>query len=789
MLRTFDRYLLREIVPPFFLGLLLFSFVLLMNQILILTEQIVTRGVSALTTLKLLGFLMPAILAFTVPMSVLVGVLGGLSRLSSDSEITAFKTLGIGRARLLRPLLLFALGGWALSSFLTLYLTPRSNALYVQTYIRQVLHRVQFRVAPRVFNESLNNTVIYFLDFDEQNDRWKNVLIFLRSDPNEPRLILAGKGSLNAAPDLKTLTLSLIEGEEHSHPQDAPEKYKLTFFRSLKEDLPVENLVDAFSHARTIREKDIRVLLREEQAIRRELKDMNERRREEVSPARWAVERDGKARESRSYGIEIHKRFALPLACLVFVFLGIPLGATTRKGGRTSGFTIGIGIIVLYYILITAGEQLARDGKLSPVLGMWGPNLLFFVLGLILFLRSDRKWEFRRRLPARENRPRAESAVARGAGRTEIPKTKTGPAFPRLLDRYVMRRWGFLFGLVFMGLLAMTVVVTFFERINTVYEHRKPVGLLLKFIWFTIPDYSNYIFPVAALAAMLLSLGILTKTNEVTAVKAGGISIYRLILPVGFLALTVSLFSFYLQERVLPHSNKKANRIWDEINDLPSRSYNPLERTWLVNRAKDRFFHYAYFDPRANAFRQLTVLDVDPDEWRIRRRLFAEHAVLNGSSLELSQGWMRRFERDAPTPFERFDRSALSLEETREFFLKEWKEPSQMTLGELRSYIREVKDLGFDTNRLEVDRQTKIALPLVAVVMTLIGIPFAFAMGKRGALVGIGVAVAIAMLYWGALGFFRGLGYAGTLPPFLAAWAPNILFGLGGVYGLLTLRT
>jgi lipopolysaccharide export LptBFGC system permease protein LptF len=164
-------------------------------------------------------------------------------------------------------------------------------------------------------------------------------------------------------------------------------------------------------------------------------------------------------------------------------------------------------------------------------------------------------------------------------------------------------------------------------------------------------------------------------------------------------------------------------------------------------------------------------------------------AVLHEHSLTLTDGWSRRFEEEAPVPFERFDRLDIPLEETRDFFLKEWKEPSQMTLGELRGYIREVRELGFDTSRLEVDWQGKAALPLTAVIMTLIGIPFAFAMGRRGTLVGIAVGVAIAMLYWGAIGFFRGLGYAGTLSPFLAAWAPNLLFGAGGICGLLTLRT
>jgi len=788
MFRTFDRYILKEVTPPFLLGLLLYSFVLLMNQILVLTEQIVTRGVGLGVTFRLLACLLPAILAFTLPMAVLMGILAGLSRLSSDSEVVAFRTLGIGQGRLLRPLLAFALLGWILTSALTLFLAPRSNVLYVQTYLREVLHRTQFRLTPRVFNESIPNTVIYVQDLSGAGEEWRNVLMSLSDPAQEPRLILARAGRLDVQWGEQRATLQLQEGADHSYPLEAPEKYRITFFQKLREDLPVGKLLPTLNYAPTTREKDIVELVREEAPLRKLVRDFEAQQAAGRLDAVGRLKLADQARRHRSYLIEIHKRLALPFACLVFVFLGLPLGVTTRKGGRTSGFTISLGIILAYYILITAGEQLARDGKIFPWLGMWGPNIVFSFFSLWLFLRSKREEPFLFRLRgvlkqgegSRPRQPPPAASARRGLNWS---------AFPRILDRYIMRKYLALFGLVFGGLLAVVVVITFFERINTLYDHRKPVGMLLQFIWFTLPDYANYILPVAALTAMLLTLGLLTKFNEITAMKACGISLYRLVVPVVVLGILVSLCSFFIQERVLPVSNKKANRVWDAINDLPPRSYNPLERTWLVNRTKDRFFHYFYFDPGQSAFRQLTILDVDPRSWRLTRRLFAQRAVLKGQSLTLTDGWLRRFDEDVPVPFERFERISLSLAENRDFFLKEWKEPSQMNLGELGSYIREVKELGFDTVRFRVDWQGKLAFPLVALIMTLIGIPFAFSMGKRGTLVGIAVSLVIAMLYWGAIGFFRGLGYAGSLSPFLAVWAPNVIFGLVGVFGLLTLRT
>jgi len=127
--------------------------------------------------------------------------------------------------------------------------------------------------------------------------------------------------------------------------------------------------------------------------------------------------------------------------------------------------------------------------------------------------------------------------------------------------------------------------------------------------------------------------------------------------------------------------------------------------------------------------------------------------------------------------------------DAKSYFLKEWKEPSQMTYSELRKYTAEVEEMGFEASRFKVDLNTKISFPLVCFIMTLLGVPFAFSMGKRGTLVGIGLSIIIAMVFWGAIGVFRSLGYVNFLGPFLAAWTPNLIFGLIGVYLLFRLRT
>jgi LPS export ABC transporter permease LptF/LPS export ABC transporter permease LptG len=796
MLKFFDRYILREVAPPFGIGLLLCTFVLLMNQMLVLSELFITRGVSLGLAAEVLIYLIPSLLAFAVPMAVLMGILAGLSRLSTDSEITAFRTLGISSRRLARPVFIFALAGWLVTSYLTLFLAPRANYKWVQTITGSVLAKVQVRIVPREFNETVPKMVLYIQEIDRDRT-WRNVFVYLTKDPAEPRLILAREGRLDLFPETKKATLILTDGMVHSYPLAQPEKYSITSFKRLEEGIDVESLFASLAGRKRVREKDILELREGVRELEAE-SALPAPRSKVVAKADTApgvavpdpsVRLRERTRDLRAHWVEIHKRFALPFVCFIFVLLGLPLGMTTKKGGRTSGFTISIAVILLYYILITAGEKLAMDGRVPPFLGMWGPNILLFAAGLYLFVKSLRETALFSGL--------AGFLRKRGAGAGPAPRPRRiGPRlpripirFPNILDRYIIRKYLAIFALIFVGLVSVSIIVTFFERIDNVYAHDKPLPLFFQYIWARVPEFAFFILPVAALTTTLLALGILTKFNEVTAMKACGISLYRIILPILSMALAASLSAFYLQESILPRANNRAEEIWNRINDAPSRSYSYLNRHWVVGREKSRIYHYDFFDPGRTVFSRLSVFDIDLASWSLAGRSYAARAALAGDTLRMSDGWTRSFSGDRAISFRTDAQAEITGVEKKDYFLREWKEPSQMTFAELRAYTAEVADMGFDTTRFRVDLHGKIAFPFVCLVMTLLGIPFAFSMGRKGALVGIGLSVVIAMVYWGAIGVFRSLGYIAYLAPFLAAWTPNLVFGLAGIYLLFRLRT
>ncbi len=393
MPRLIDRYVLREVVPPFLVGLLLVTFVLLMNQVLLLAELFIDKGVPLLQALRILGLLVPSLLVFALPMAVLMGILGGLARLSADSEIVAFRSLGVGPRRLARPLVLFGLAGFLLTLPLALFFAPRANHAWVRTMTESVLARVRLKVEPLEFNETLPDMV--FLVRDVGRDKvWHDVFAYMGKDPLNPRIVMARTGTVRLFPEERRAVLELADGRVYSGPLAATGEDTLTAFERLEEEIDVEGLFAAVTSEKRVREKDIGELIRDLGGL-------------EAGRPAGAPE----SREIRAHRIEIHKKIALPAACLVFALLGLPLGLMTGRAGRTGGFSLGLGIILLYYALLTAGEKAAMDGRLSALLGMWAPEHRPGRRGPVALLEAPA-----RALPLSPAEPRSGGAAEPGRG-------------------------------------------------------------------------------------------------------------------------------------------------------------------------------------------------------------------------------------------------------------------------------------------------------------------------------------------------------------------------------------
>jgi LPS export ABC transporter permease LptG len=315
--------------------------------------------------------------------------------------------------------------------------------------------------------------------------------------------------------------------------------------------------------------------------------------------------------------------------------------------------------------------------------------------------------------------------------------------------------------------------------------------VVVNYYSYLLPQVIYLMLPLSILVATLVNFGLLTKTNQVVAIKSAGISLYRLSIPVLAVAALLSGGMFLFADRVLPETNQRQNSFRNQIKGKPAQTFFRPDHQWIFGTSS-RIYNYTFFDSDQNVFANLSVFEFDPVTFRMTRRLQAARAVWEASvhSWILENGWSRDINGDRDSNYTRFSVATFKeLTEEPSYFKKEVKPSEQMSVFELRRYIADLRQSGFDVVRLSVQFYRKFSYPLIAFVVALIGIPFSFTMGAKGALTGIALSIGIAIVYWSTSSLFEAMGNLSQLPPAMAAWSPDILFGLAGAYLLLRIKT
>jgi len=782
-----DRYIVREVLPPTLLGLLLFSFILLLEAIGRLMDVLVSRGADIATIARIFMNLLPSILATTVPMSFLLGVLLAFGRLAADSEIVALRASGVSIPRLLRPLVIAS----AMAGMVTLYITttalPRANQAYREDLFALVVTKARSGIKPRVFTDDLlPKMVLYVRDIPAESGRWHDVFLNDLQNPAKPRLIMARQGRPIFDREERRARLLLESGVIHVFDRDHPEKYEEQRFKEMETPLNWDELFPKTQLSRGDREMTPGELTAKVAELRGKGASI-----EEVQP--WIV--------------EWHKRFAIPVACLVFGLLGLGLSMGSRKEARSAAFGISVAVIFAYYVLIRLGEQAGDTAMLPPIVAVWGANVVLGAIALGLLFLHHREPAFDPLNPRHYQLwlPRIRRAKARAVSRRGGADSRgryLGLPTLSILDRYLARAYLSHLWLVLVSFWAIYVLANFMDLFDDI-QHNSVKGItVLHYYLYHTPEIIYLVVPVAALVTPLVTLGVLSRRNEATAMKAGGISLYRAVVPLLALGGLISLLVFGLGDYLRPHTNRVAAQDFNVIKGRPTQSSNLLEKRWILG-SDQRIYNYDYFSvdkvpasersvaegaPSRNAtIYSLSVYDIDMEGWALRDRLFARQARWDGGGYELDNGW--RLTLGEQTSFRSFSSTQTREIEPPRYFMQATPESDTLRFTELATYIESLESRGLDVTRMRVQLHRKLAFPSVSLVMTVIGIPFAFVVGRRGALYGIGVSIVIAIVYWATLSIFQALGNHALLPPLLAAWAPNFMFGTGGLYLMLTMET
>jgi LPS export ABC transporter permease LptG len=770
-----DRYIIRELVSPFCFGGALFTFFLVIDRIYHLTELVITKGVPFHLVVQLLVFMLPSFLAHTLPMALLVAVLLAGGRLAGDLEIIAFRAAGISTLRLFRPVLVAALVVMSATAALTLVVNPLANREFQRQVFRILQARATTGLAERVFNSTFGEVIVYVEDVSASQVALRGLLVSDERDPKISRIITAREGRLLTDEQNRRITLRLINGSVSetdvlpaapsaraagAPPVGSPagaSRYRLTAFSIYDMSLSVDSPLRSAARGEKP-EKDLSLT-----ALAARIDQLK-------------TDRHGQA----PFLVEWHKRLAFPVAAIVFALVAFPLAVRSHRGGRSIALVASLAILVGYYVVLTSLEGSALRLRLPVWVAIWLPNILFTALGTVLLLAATYEW----RAPRIRAVWRGLAAVGRA-----LPRRRRDPSVrlaaggrdsTHILDRYLLREY-----LVFMGIglavaAVLFIVIDLLQTLDRYIRIKPPLLYVLEHFVYRLPAAVHDGLPVVMLVATIFLFLTLARHHELTAMKAAGMSLYRVATPVLLLGAGVAVLSGLFQELVLP----RLNEMGDEVDRVKIRGQLPRhlqsrERLWL-RTADSRFYRVELLNPASSDMYGVTVLEVERGTFQLQSRLDARRAHWTPEGWELSDGAFREFGPQGEVQTIPFVMTAIDLREEMDDFTRIHKPIGAMSYFELRDYVDRLEATGYQVKKYTVELYSKLSFPWVNLIMVLVAIPFSLQSPRGGRLFGVALAIAIMagylVVHYVALAFAR----ADLLPPLLAAWTANIIFlGLG----------
>ncbi|HUG37616.1 MAG TPA: LPS export ABC transporter permease LptF, partial [Candidatus Limnocylindrales bacterium] len=545
MTRIVDRYIWKELAAPFAIGLGVFTFFLVIDRIYHLTDLVITKGVPFHLVLWLLLFMLPSFLSQTLPIALLVAVLLVGGRLAADFETTAFSASGVSPRRLFRPVAVAALVVTLATGCVTLLVTPWSQGAFQQQLFRILQTRAATGIRERTFSASFGQFTIYGQEVSPSQVALRGLLVSDERDPAISRVIVAREGRLLADEENRRVTLRFLEGEVTETDVADRRRFRHTAFTLYDMNLPLDSpLVAGARGDKPERDLPSLALLAQGNALTRQ------------------------GQQATAYFVELHKRLALPLAALVFVLVGFPLAIRSPRGGRAVALATSLAIVVSYYLLLTSLEGLAMSRRLPVATAIWVPNALFALVGLLLMrtvtagLRLPdlhRLWVIWDGLPSL--RPRFP--------RPTIVRRRRASTY--LIDRYLMREYLMFIGVGACVAAVLFVVVDLLQTLDRYLRVKPPLHYILQHFLYRLPGALYEGLPIIVLIATVFLFLSLTRSHELDALKAAGVSLYRASLPILLIAAAISMGAVVFQETALPLINARA----DEVDRVKIRGLLP----------------------------------------------------------------------------------------------------------------------------------------------------------------------------------------------------------------------
>ena len=706
--------------------------------------------------------LLPGVLIFTIPIATLAGIVIGLSRMGTDSEIVALRAAGVGSWTILRPVLLIGLILSGATTYVHMMEAPRAARDLERVALQGALAKLDSPVEPRTFS-TLPRYVIYVRDGDKVRGVWGRVFIFTQQADHSTEVFTARSGRIDSSGEQSELVLTDVLATKVPASTSQEKSYVVERSDQLRIAINTgrADIVDR------LKERDTNADAMEWSELKSQIESGSEAQRREATRV-------------------LHRRMALSISPLVFALLGGALGLRVRRGGKSIGVLLSLIVVIVYYLTSLFGESLARVGTVAPVIGEWlATALMLTVSVLLLFLGRIpvTLWPATRRLKD-EGSSQVIGLKVRPRRRLALPSI----GIPNLMDATLIRTLASSFVLGFIALVAIFNIFTLFELWRFIAATHASAALVARYLLFLLPLIAVELFPATMLIAVLITYALLARRHEAVAWWACGQSVYRLMMPGLAFAIAVAACSWMVQEHIMPAANLQQDALRARIKGGEARATTRSGRQWLASTDTRRFYSYEYSEGQA-------VL-VDPVVYELDEEAIHLSKITNGKlGVWKAQTQMSIVEAESLTlnglEVERQVATEATIKpiEPVEVFRPSIDKPSQLSSTGLSNYLRAAKQRGLEVSALSVALQRKYAEPFSIIVMAFIGMPLAVSFGRKGTVMALCAAVVVGVAYWAVGGGFQQLGNHGLLRPSVAGWSPLLIFAAAGTYFLSKVRT
>jgi LPS export ABC transporter permease LptF len=757
---TITWYFLKEALPYATLAFLVLTLLIAIQQLGRQASISVLAVATPAESAKFILLVLPAISLITLPIAVLIGVLIALNRLKADSELTTAQACGLSTYALYAPFFILGAIATIVAVILALDIVPRTIRTVNSFRTTAVARGLTAQIRPQVFENRFPGYLVFIEDINKSTGDWLGVFVLKQTSDTESLLLTAERGTLRITetPAI-ALEIELANGVSFLATEDANKgsiaSFDRSFFRlSAAKDLEPADSLGTVARVQSLRNRELLA---------------------------FANASDGQTR--RQALVEWQKRLSVPFASLVLTLIAVAIGHKSHKPrSKSIGIALGFSIAVVYYLFLTAGQNLALSGIVPTWAGAWFPPLASVGVAILILTNTLRfpslpsfslvGWKRRLRIKRSGAFARPSDRV-RSSGGYSLPRIST--LINYLLTSEIIRY--FLLGSLI--LVATTLIFTLFDLIPSISRNRVSVVYAGAYFLFLAPQVLYVVAPFALVTATIGAYFVLLRSNQIVILSASGLSLLRLALPVFALTGVIAATLYMLSDRILPATNREQDARYHEIKGRKiEQAALAFGRRWAYGNQNSIFgFLYSNRDKRLlNTY----VYQLNPETRLLEEVRYLSEAVnKGGQTWEVSGGWRYSLGRGVynspPQPIAKG--TTLNLPEGSDTFSRTVNESSKLSFQDLRAYIRQLDRLGIATFPERIDLWKRLSHPVSCITLILLAMPWVIARRahtRKETLAGVGIGIVISILYWLLNQGFEVLGRQELLPVWIAVWGGHL---------------